>query len=66
MKYLLSEGRIIALVEKSDVLGTDKPPPKHIDLLIVPRHYEDEIKNSHIWAVLLERVGNRTRKIIFF
>jgi len=66
MKFLRSEGRVIALVEKEDADGVPPAQIPHIDLLLIARHHEDHVRNSHIWIPLIQAVGSKMERIIYW
>ena len=66
MKFLTSEGRVICLLEKADVLNAPPARVPQIDLLCIPEHHKQDIENSHLWSVVLQSVKLGLRNVIYF
>ena len=66
MKFLKSEGRLVCLLEREDmdmVLSYKLPP---IDLLLIPKHYEQDFMNKPIWKEVISKTKNGFRNVIYF
>jgi len=70
MKFLLSEGRVICLLEREDAttlpsqLGGRSFP--EIDLLVIPVTIRDHIENSHVWTQIYPKVRQGLRNVVYF
>lgn len=67
MKFVLSEGRVICLLEKEDGSQpiTNGNIPK-VDLLLIPKHHKDHIEKSHVWSQLLPHVKHGLQNVVYF
>jgi len=66
MKFMLSEGRTVCLMEKSDASDVVSGKIPNIDLLLVPAHYRTHIEKSHTWKEVLPKVRNGLRNVVYF
>ena len=66
MKFLLSEGRVVCLLEREDADTLPNRDFPTIDLLLVPLHYKDHIEKSHTWSELYPKVHNGMRNVVYF
>ena len=66
MKFLLSEGRVICLMEKEDAVGVISRTLPTIELLLVPFSIKEHIENSHIWNTVIQKVKSGMRGVVYF
>jgi hypothetical protein len=66
MKFLLSEGRIICLLEKDDAGEVTRRNLPQIDLLLMPLSIRNHIENSHTWSQVIQKVKNGLKNVVYF
>jgi len=66
MKFLLSEGRIVCLLEAEDASQISPRNLPQIELLLVPHSIRDNIENSHTWTQVMQKVKNGLRGVVYF
>lgn len=66
MKFLLSEGRVVCLLDADDGTQIQKNKLPDIELLLIPAHLRDHIERSHLWPQILPKVKKGLRNVIYF
>jgi len=66
MKFLISEGRVVCLLEKEDAGEITPRNLPEIALLLVPLSIKEHVENSHTWTQVTQKVKNGLRNVIYF
>ena len=66
MKFLVSEGRRICLLEKEDGEMLLQHTLPQIELLLVPITIKEHIENTHVWPAVIQKVKNGLHGVVYF